>query len=91
MNNKEILLDILKRSLGDKLTKLEKKNNEEESTLKQVKTSYDSFKKSIDNLRKLREKKIEEDQKKKVEEKKKKKPVKLKKKNRLLGREENQL
>ena len=80
MNNKEILLDILKRSLGDKLTKLEKKNNEEESTLKQVKTSYDSFKKSIDNLRKLREKKIEEDQKKKLEEKKKEEARKAKKK-----------
>jgi hypothetical protein len=45
MDNKELLLNILKNSLGNRLTKLEKKNNEEESSLKLIKTSFDGFKK----------------------------------------------
>ena len=68
MTNKEILIDLLKRSLGDRLHKLEKKNNEEESSLKLIKTSYDGFKKRITDLNKLREQKIAKD---KLEEQKK--------------------
>ena len=68
MTNKEILIDLLKRSLGDRLLKLEKKNNEEESSLKLIKTSYDGFKKRITDLNKLREQKIAKD---KLEEQKK--------------------
>ena len=61
MNNKEILLDLIKRSLGDRLAKLEKKNAEEEASLKLIKTSYDGFNKKVDNLIKLREQKIAKD------------------------------
>ena len=68
MINKEILQDLIKKALGDRLTKLEKKNNEEEASLKLIKTSYDGFTKKISSLIKLREQKIEKD---KLEEKKK--------------------
>ena len=68
MDNKELLLNILKNSLGNRLTKLEKKNNEEESSLKLIKTSFDGFKKKISDLIKLREQKIAKD---KLEEQKK--------------------
>ena len=68
MNNKEILLDLLKHSLGERLNKLEKKNNEEESSLKLIKKSYDDFTKQLNNLIKLREQKIAKD---KLEEQKK--------------------
>ena len=61
MNNKEILLDLIKRSLGDRLAKLEKKNAEEEASLKLIKTSYDGFNKRVENLIKLREQKIAKD------------------------------
>ena len=61
MNNKEILLDLIKRSLGDRLAKLEKKNAEEEASLKLIKTSYDGFNKKVETLIKLREQKIAKD------------------------------
>lgn len=68
MTNKEILLNLLKHSLGDRLLKLEKKNNEEESSLKLISTSYNGFSKKISDLIKLREQKIAKD---KLEEQKK--------------------
>lgn len=68
MNNKEVLQELLKKSLSDRLSKLEKKNNEEESSLKLVKTSFDGFSKKIQTLIKLREQKIAKD---KLEEQKK--------------------
>ena len=68
MINKEILQDLIKKALGDRLTKLEKKNNEEEASLKLIKTSYDGFTKHISSLIKLREQKIAKD---KLEEQKK--------------------
>ena len=57
MNNKEILQELLKKALGDRLAKLEKKNNESESSLKLIKTSYDGFEKKISMLIKQREQK----------------------------------
>ena len=68
MNNKEILQELLKKALGERLTKLEKKNNEEESSLKLIKTSYNDFSKKLSMLIKLREQKIAKD---KLEEQKK--------------------
>ena len=68
MSKKEILLDIIKRALGDRLNHLEKKNHEEENSLKLIKTSYDGFSKKISGLIKLREQKIAKD---KLEEEKK--------------------
>ena len=68
MNNKEILQELLKKALGDRLAKLEKKNNESESSLKLIKTSYDGFEKKISMLIKQREQKIAKD---KLEEQKK--------------------
>ena len=94
MTNKEILIDLLKRSLGDRLHKLEKKNNEEESSLKLIKTSYDGFKKRITDLNKLHEQKIAND---KLEEQKKlaankaEEASKTKKKKHLQKQEENQM
>jgi len=61
MNNKEILLDLIKRSLGDRLAKLEKKNAEEEASLKLIKTSFDGFNKKVETLIKQREQKIAKD------------------------------
>ena len=95
MTNKEILIDLLKRSLGDRLHKLEKKNNEEESSLKLIKTSYDGFKKRITDLNKLREQKIANDklkeQKKLAAAKKAEEARKTKKKKHLQKQEENQM
>ena len=68
MDNKELLLNLLKNSLGNRLTKLEKKYNEEESSLKLIKTSFNGFTKKISDLIKLREQKIAKD---KIEEQKK--------------------
>jgi hypothetical protein len=68
MNNKEILQELLKKALGDRLLKLEKENNEAESALKLIKASYDGFKKKLQTLAKLREQKIAKD---KLEEQKK--------------------
>ena len=61
MSNKEILLEILKHTLGDRLMKLEQRDKEEESSLKIIKTSYDDFSKRISGLVKLREEKISKD------------------------------
>ena len=68
MDNKELLLNLLKNSLGNRLIKLEKKYNEEESSLKLIKTSFNGFTKKISDLIKLREQKIAKD---KIEEQKK--------------------
>ena len=55
MTNKEILIDLLKHSLGDRLIKLEKKNTEQQSSLKLISTSYDGFIKKLSDLNKARE------------------------------------
>ena len=68
MTNKEILIDLLKHSLGDRLIKLEKKNTEQQSSLKLITTSYDGFIKKLSDLNKAREQKIAKD---KLEEQKK--------------------
>ena len=68
MTNKEILIDLLKHSLGDRLIKLEKKNTEQQSSLKLISTSYDGFIKKLSDLNKAREQKIAKD---KLEEQKK--------------------
>ena len=68
MSKKEILLELLKKSLGDRLTKLEKKEKEAEASLKLISTTYDGFSKKISTLVKLREEKISKE---KLEEMKK--------------------
>lgn len=68
MSDKEILLELLKKHLGDKLNKIEKKFQEEIDSLKSIKTAFDGFEKSIGEIIKLREDKIKKD---KMEENKK--------------------
>ena len=68
MTNKEILLDLLKHSLGDRLIKLEKKNTDQQSSLKLISTSYNGFLKKLSDINKAREQKIAKD---KLEEQKK--------------------
>ena len=58
MSKKEILIELLKQSLGDRLTKLEKNEKEAESSLKLITNTYDDFSKKIMNLVKLREEKL---------------------------------
>ena len=58
MSNREILLELLKQSLGERLSKLEKNEKEADASLKLIKTSYDGFTKKISSLVKLREEKI---------------------------------
>ena len=55
MSKKEILIELLKQSLGDRLTKLEKNEKEAEASLKLISTTYDGFSKKISDLVKLRE------------------------------------
>ena len=61
MSNKEILLELLKQSLGERLLKLEKNEKEADASLKLIKTSYEGFSKKISSLVKLREEKIAKD------------------------------
>ena len=58
MSKKEILIELLKQTLGEKLTKLEKNEKEAEASLKLIETAYDGFSKKILSLVKLREEKI---------------------------------
>ena len=58
MSKKELLIELLKQSLGDRLTKLEKNEKEAEASLKLISTTYDGFSKKISDLVKLREEKI---------------------------------
>ena len=68
MSNKEILLELLKQSLGERLSKLEKNEKAEDASLKLIKSSYEGFSKQISFLVKLREEKINKE---KSEEQKK--------------------
>ena len=68
MSKKEILIELLKQTLGEKLTKLEKSEKEAEASLKLIETAYDGFSKKILSLVKLREEKISKE---KAEEMKK--------------------
>ena len=58
MSKKEILIELLKQSLGERLTKLEKNEKEAEASLKLISTTYDGFSKKISALVKLREEKV---------------------------------
>ena len=58
MSKKELLIELLKQSLGDRLTKLEKNEKEAEASLKLISTTYEGFSKKISDLVKLREEKI---------------------------------
>ena len=58
MSKKEILIELLKQSLGERLTKLEKNEKEAEASLKLISTTYDDFSKKISALVKLREEKV---------------------------------
>ena len=58
MSKKEILLELLKQSLGERLSKLEKNEKEADASLKLIKLSYEGFTKKISSLVKLREEKI---------------------------------
>lgn len=55
---KEILLEILKKSLDERLIKLEKKENEAEKSLQLIKSNFDNFTNNINKIIKLREEKI---------------------------------
>ena len=58
MSNKEILIELLKQSLGERLSKLEKNEKETDASFKLNKTSYEGFSKKISSLVKLREEKL---------------------------------
>ena len=58
MSKKEILIELLKQALGERLTKLEKNEKEAEASLKLISTTYDGFSKKISAMVKLREEKI---------------------------------
>ena len=58
MSKKEILIELLKQSLGERLTKLEKNEKEAEASLKLISTTFDGFSKKISALVKLREEKV---------------------------------
>ena len=58
MSKKEILIELLKHSLGEKLSKLEKNEKEAEASLKLISSTYEGFSKKILSLVKLREEKI---------------------------------
>ena len=80
MSNKELLKDLLKKLLNEKLLYLEEKGKEDISSLSYTKTEFDSLGKKIETLVKLREEKIKKD---KIEEEKreKEKTEKVQKKN----------
>lgn len=58
MSKREILIELLKKSLGERLSKLEKNEKEAEASLKLITTSYDTFSKKISSIVKLREEKV---------------------------------
>ena len=68
MSKKEILIELLKHSLGERLTKLEKSEKDAEASLKLISTTYDGFSKKISAMVKSLEEKA---QKEKPEETKK--------------------
>ena len=80
MSNKELLKDLLKKLLNEKLLYLEEKGKEDISSLSYTKTEFDSLGKKIETLVKLREEKIKKD---KIEEEKreKEKTEKVQRKN----------
>ena len=80
MSNKELLKDLLKKLLNEKLLYLEEKGKEDISSLSYTKTEFDSLEKKIETLVKLREEKIKKD---KIEEEKreKEKTEKVQRKN----------
>jgi hypothetical protein len=80
MSNKELLKDLLKKLLNEKLLYLEEKGKEDISSLSYTKTEFDSLGKKIEALVKLREEKIKKD---KIEEEKreKEKTEKVQRKN----------
>ena len=70
MSNKELLNDLLKKLLNEKLLYLEEKGKEDISSLSYTKTEFDLLGKKIETLAKLREEKIKKD---KMEEEKREK------------------
>lgn len=62
MPSKEILLELLKKTIGDRLHKLEIKVSSELSDLRFIKTSYDGFNKKLEDIEKLRKDKIKKDE-----------------------------
>ncbi len=58
MSKREILIELLKKSLGERLSILEKNEKEAEDSLKLITTSFDTFSKKISSIVKLREEKI---------------------------------
>ena len=58
MSKKEILIELLKQTLGERLTKLEKNEKEAEASLKLISTTYDGFSKKISAMVKSCEEKI---------------------------------
>ena len=58
MSKREILIELLKKSLGERLSILEKNEKEAEASLQLITTSFDTFSKKISSIVKLREEKI---------------------------------
>ena len=61
MSKKEILIELLKHALGERLTKLEKSEKEAEASLKLISTTYDGFSKKISAMVKSREEKVQKE------------------------------
>ena len=61
MSKREILIELLKQALGERLNKLEKNEKEASASLKLISTTYDGFSKKISALVKLREEKLSKD------------------------------
>ena len=66
MSKKEILIELLRQTLGEKLTKLEKNEKEAETSLKLISTTYEGFSKWILSLVKLREEEISKEKAKEI-------------------------
>ena len=75
MSNKEILLELLKKTLEERLLKLEKNEKEADASLKLIKTSYDGFSKKISSLVKLREEKIAKEKSEELKKHSNKQPI----------------
>ena len=58
MSKREILIELLKQALGERLNKLEKNEKEASASLKLISTTYDGFSKKISSMVKLCEEKI---------------------------------
>lgn len=72
MDNKEILIEILKKTFHERLTHLEKKGNEETASLQFTSKEFANLQKRIDTLVKLRK---EKEQKDKLEKERKEKEL----------------